>query len=128
MSVLRAFARRREGSVAVETALVGFALFALILGTLEIGRALHARHELEAVADRAARAAMLDPSRDAAALERLALDALAEAGVADGAARVVTETAEGLEVRALTLSRPVPLYVLDLATPTLSATRRVPRL
>ena len=61
----------RTGAAAVEFALVGLPMILLLLGLVEFGRGLHIRNAIDAAADRAQRAIMVDPSEDLDSLKSL---------------------------------------------------------
>lgn len=69
MSVLRRFILDRSGATALEFALIGMPLILLLLGLLEFGRGLHIRNAVDAAADRAQRAIMIDPAASLDLLE-----------------------------------------------------------
>ncbi len=111
----------------MEFALVGLPFILLLLGLVEFGRGLHIRSALDAAADRAQRAIMIDPSTPGTALEASIRKGF-HAGPPD---RIVvgfaTETVAGIDYRLVSLGfemqllLPAPLG-RDL---TIRSTRRV---
>lgn len=59
----------RSGAAALEFALIGLPFIMLLLGLIEVGRALHIRTALDAAADRAQRAILIDPAASAETIE-----------------------------------------------------------
>ncbi|WP_299844956.1 TadE/TadG family type IV pilus assembly protein [uncultured Jannaschia sp.] len=69
MTGLRGLLSDRRGATALEFALLGLPFVALILGILEFGRGLYIRNSLDAAADQAQRAVLIDPLIDVLELE-----------------------------------------------------------
>lgn len=65
MRRLRLFIGHRGGGAAVEFALIGMPFILLLLGMMEVGRGLHIRTALDAAADRAQRAILINPAASA---------------------------------------------------------------
>ena len=68
MRSLRLFVGDRGGAAALEFALMGLPFILLLLGLIEVGRGLHIRTALDAAADRAQRAILIDPGASAETL------------------------------------------------------------
>ena len=96
----RRFVIRQEGATAVEFALIMMVLVPLLLGTFEMGRALHTRNALDYLADRAARSLMVE--------HRERMENLRDGGSLSGLEALLLSAAQertvGINPEALTLS------------------------
>ncbi|MBM9594758.1 TadE/TadG family type IV pilus assembly protein [Roseitranquillus sediminis] len=117
----------RSGAAALEFAIIGLPFILLLLGLVEFGRGLHIRNALDAAADRAQRAIMIDPSANGTMLEE-AIHSGFHAGQPEQiTVRYATETVAGTAYRLVSLD-----FEMQLLLPaplgrnlTISSTRRI---
>ena len=127
MKSLRRFSSDRRGTAALEFALLGLPFVALLLGILEFGRGFYIRVSLDAAADQAQRAVLIDPLIEALELEEIVRTAFGT-GPSDGLTiRSSTESTSGTTFQLVSLD-----YSMQLILPipfnrsvTLSSSRRI---
>ena len=127
MRRLRRLIGDRSGAAAVEFALIGLPFILLLLGLIEFGRGLHIRTALDAAADRAQRAILIDPAASPETIEAEVRSAF-QAGSPDSVTvTYASETVAGIDYRLVTLG-----YQMDLLLPaplggpvTIKSVRRV---
>lgn len=128
MTRLSALAGCTRGAAAVEFAIVASVLFALLIGTIDMGRTFYIENQISYLADQAVRRVLIDPDiSDSSLIDRLRADF--SAGEADDLSiSVTTESVGGTDYKVVTIGFPVTLFIPNLASDTLSlsVTRRVP--
>ncbi len=117
----------RSGAAALEFALIGLPFILLLLGLIEFGRGLHIRTALDAAADRAQRAILIDPAASAGTIEAAIRNAFQAGQPELVTITYATESAAGVDYRLVTLD-----YEMDLLLPaplgrsvSIGSTRRV---
>lgn len=128
MTRLRALAGCARGAAAVEFAIVASVLFALLIGTIDMGRTFYIENQISYLADQAVRRVLIDPDiGDDALIARLREDFFA-GDPNDLTIAVTTESVGGTSYKVMTIGFPVTLFIPNLASDTisLSVTRRVP--
>lgn len=127
MNGVQRFIEDRAGAAALEFALIGLPFVLLLLGLVEVGRGLHIRTALDAAADRAQRAILIDPTAGAGTLEA-AIRSGFQAGQSDLLAiSYATESSASAEYRLVTLNYEMNLFLPAPLGGTISigSTRRV---
>lgn len=101
----------RSGAAALEFALIGLPFIMLLLGLIEVGRALHIRTALDAAADRAQRAILIDPAASAETIEAEIRKAF-HAGASDLlAVTYETGSTSGIDYRLVMLDYSMVLFL-----------------
>ena len=127
-NALRNWARREEGAVAIEFAIVSVAFVLISLATLEFGRAFAVRNKLAFAADIGAREILKDSATTEADIKesvRAAFDAFdPELLRVD----LRSETIDGVQFRTVSLSYPFILLIPQLQNDAivLSTSERIP--
>lgn len=125
-SVGRGLGPCTRGAAAVEFAIVSGVLITLLIGILDVGRALWVQNQISFLADQAVRRVLLDPEISEEEL-RAALREDFTAGDAEALAIAIPEPAAGDGYRVLSIDFPFALLVPHIAGEiTLGVTRRVP--
>ena len=115
-----------RGAAAVEFAIVSGVLIMLLIGILDVGRALWVQNQISFLADQAVRRVLLDPAISEEDLEA-ALREDFTAGSAEALTIAAPEPAAGEEYRVVRIDFPFALLVPQIAGEiTLGVTRRVP--
>lgn len=117
----------RSGAAALEFALTGMPFILLLLGLIEFGRGLHIRTALDAAADRAQRAILIDPAASTGTLETEIRNTF-NVGQPDRLAiTYAIDSSSGIDYRLVTVD-----YQMDLLLPaplggtiSIGSTRRV---
>ena len=119
---------REDGAAAVEFAVIGLVLIIVIIGTIEIGRALFLHNEIAFVADRAARRILIDPTVSEADLQTEVESSAIGLSPNLLSSSFGKETADGVLFRTVTIQYPFTLLIPALSDDalTLSTSRRVP--
>ena len=127
MKSLRRLPSDRRGTAALEFALLGLPFVALLLGILEFGRGFYIRVSLDAAADQAQRAVLIDPLIEALELEETVRTAFGTGPSDKLTIRSSTETTSGTTFQLVSLD-----YSMQLILPipfnrsvTLSSSRRI---
>lgn len=125
---LRRFATCPSGATAIEFALVALPLFMLLIGGVEISRAMDLHNQLRRAADVAARAIMMEPTSSVATV-RSAMQAVLH--VPDNSPLSVTltrETINGLNYVLIEASFPFTTFapITSLRSATITVRRRAP--
>jgi Flp pilus assembly protein TadG len=117
-----------RGAAAVEFAIVSGVLILLLVGILEIGRALYAQNQIAFLADQAVRRVLVDPDISAAALESALRDQFTAGDPQSLAIAVSAESTGGASYRVVRIELPFTLFVPSIASEgfTLGVSRRVP--
>lgn len=125
MNRIRTFARRTEGTTAIEFAIVALPLILLLLGTLEFGRVLFIQNEMARAADRGVRTLLVTADAPLSTIETQIRETFT---LSPPAGLTVNLTSDGVGFRVLSVTYPVELLVPTLVTAhiTLTAERRVP--
>ncbi len=128
----RSFWRDEDGAGAVEFAIVGSVLIALMLGIIQLGWALQLRNELGKAADHAVRHVLLEPTAGDAEFEQTVRDYANDHGYdADRLSVNAGETTVGnTDFRTLSIAYDMTLSIpgLPISLVTLSVSRRTPDL
>lgn len=101
----------RSGAAALEFALIGLPFIMLLLGLIEVGRALHIRTALDAAADRAQRAILIDPTASAETIETEIRKAFQTGGSDLLAVTYETGSASGINYRLVMLDYSMNLFL-----------------
>lgn len=128
-SILARAAKCSSGATAIEFALVAAPLFMLLIGAIEVGRAIDIHNQLRRAADVAARAIMLDPASSTAAIHSAMQKVMHAPDRSRLSLKLTPETIDGLNYILIEASFPykafAPLVLLSPAT--ITVTRRTPR-
>ena len=127
---LRRFIRREDGTAAIEFAFIGLLLIGVIVGTVEVGRALFLFNELAHAADRAARAILITPTISGSDLETQVRNADFLTGLAPALLTVTPGEVvdNGITFRTVRLAYPFTPIVsgFTIGSFTMTTDRRVP--
>jgi Flp pilus assembly protein TadG len=95
---------RDDGTVAIEFAVVGLLFFALLLGSIEMGRAMWMRNSLQFAAEEAARWALVQPTYNPTQIQDFARARLTSSP-ATATITATFETASGVGYVVVTLTQ-----------------------
>ena len=117
----------RSGAAALEFALIGLPFILLLLGLVEVGRALHIRTALDAAADRAQRAILIDPTASAETIEAEIRKVFQAGGSSMLAVTYETGSMSGINYRLVMLDYSMQLFLPAPlgGTVSIGSTRRV---
>ena len=128
LNALRRWARREDGAVAVEFAIVSVAFVLISLATLEFGRAFAVRNRLAFAADIGAREILNDSAITEADVEDLVRGAFDGSDPELLEVDLGSETIDGVQFRTVSLRYPFVLLVPQLRSEAivLSTSERIP--
>ena len=117
-----------RGAAAVEFAIISMVLITLIIGTIDFGRTLYVKNQISALADKAVRSILINPSVSASTLESDLRDEFYAGNPDQLSLDVDSETVDGISYRVVTIGFPMTLFIpgLNSEAIALSVTRRVP--
>ena len=124
------YGRDEDGASAVEFAIVGSILIAILLAVVQLGWALQIRSEMARAADQAVRQVMLDPETDDEEFEAAVAKALASYDEERLAVQAGQTTVGASNFRTVQVDYDLPLAIPGFrpSLVTLSITRRTPLL
>lgn len=128
MNRLRALLRCHRGTAAVEFAIIGAVLIALIVATIDFGRTYYVKNHLSHLADTATRKMLIDPDVTDAEIENMLRSGFYAGNSENLTVTIGSASAGGTNYRELTIGFPISLFIPGLSSETiaLSVTRRVP--
>ena len=117
-----------RGSAAVEFAIVSGVLIMLLIGILDLGRALWVQNQISFLADQAVRRVLIDSEVSGAELEAELRDEFTAGDPRALSIEVVSEVADGTTYRVVSVEFPFAVLIPNLADRSISlgVTRRVP--
>ena len=117
-----------RGAAAVEFAIISMVLIGLVVGTIDFGRTLYVKNQISALADKAVRKVLIDPSVSTSTLESELRDEFYAGDPDQLSVDVDSETVDGISYRVVTVGFPMTLFIPGLSSEaiSLSVTRRVP--
>ena len=126
--LLRHLRRSERGAAAVEFAIISVVLVTALIGIIDFGRTLYVKNQLSWLADRAARAVLIDPDIGNATIEADLRDEFSAGVAEDLSVSLGATSVDGRDYRTLTVTYPITLFIPNLVTSdiTLSVTRRIP--
>ncbi|MEM7210838.1 MAG: TadE family protein [Pseudomonadota bacterium] len=120
--------RCERGVAAVEFAIVSVVLMTLLIGGIDMGRTFYVKNQLSFLADRAARAVLVDPDVTDAALQATLAAEFTAGDSSLLAVNVSAQTVSGIDFRVIQIDYPMALFVpfLNYSSLALNVNRRVP--